>query len=164
MISAQSSKIELIERFGAMTLKQVVNDKPPAIGALERQHGKEETQNVMAVIISDLNNSFGGDISKDDILEVVAEVRMGLTRSISLEDLYLICQKIKTSSTYKLKVPTILKAVNDHLAEKSNMVMNMNYNYHLANKYEGDRSSKPYQEDADFRKAKIEYLTKKAVK
>ena len=164
MISDKSSKIELIEHFGAMTLKQVVKEQPPAIGALERQHGKEAISNAIAVIVSDLNQSFGGDIGKDDILEVVAEVRTGITRSISLEDIYLICQKIKTSSTYKLKVPTILKAVNDHLAEKSNMVMNENYNKHLAGKFEGERSSTDYRDDDGYKKAKIEYLTKQAMK
>ena len=164
MISARSSKIELIEQYGAMTLKQVVNERPPAIGALERQYGKEAISTAMGVIIGDLNQSFGGDISKDDILEVVAEVRTGLNRSLSLEDLYLVCQEIKTTYTYKLRVPTILKAVKDHLNEKSNMVMNENYNKHLASKFEGERNSTSYQEDEDYKKVKIEYLTKQAIK
>lgn len=164
MISEKTSKIELIERYGTLTVKQIINEKPPSIAALERNNGKQAVKNAMAVIVADLNQSFGGDISKDDIMEVVTEIRTGLTCNISLEDLYLVCQKIKTSSTYKLKVPTILKAVTDHFNEKTNQIANDNYNKHLSMKFEGERSSSQHQEDADFRKIKIDYLTKQATK
>lgn len=161
MISEKVSKLELIENFGALTMKKVLHDHPPSITSLEKQHGISGVKQSIAIIVADLNQSFGGDLAKDDILEIVAEICVGMTRNISLEDLYVICHKIKLSN-YKLKVPVVLKAVNDYLNEKMNMAANENYNKHLATKFKADRSNtRDNQEENDFRKFKIEYLTNK---
>lgn len=158
MISAKASKLDLIGAFGTLTLKSIINEQYPSISYLEKAHGKEIVQQTMAIIVADLNQSFGGDLTKEDILEVVEETRSGITRNLSLEDLYLICRQMKVSGTYKLRVPGLLKAINDHLNEKSNAIANENYNKHLATKFKGERSTS--QKDNDFEKFRIDYITK----
>lgn len=158
MISAKASKIDLIEQYGAMTLKKIVHENYPSIGDLQRTHGKEPVQTAIAVIVADLNQSFGGDLSKDEIIEVVAELRAGITVNLSLEDIYLACRTIKLNESYKLKVSTLLKAFTQHFNEKSNLVANNNYNAHLATKFKSEPLST--RKDKDFESFKAIYLAK----
>jgi len=165
MISEKASKLELIERFGHLNLKEIVHQEYPTIGSLERMHGKEAAEKSMAVIVADLSSSFSGDLDKDDIMEIVTEVRVGLNRNITLEGLYLICSNLKRSSLFKLKVNHVLKAVEEHLNEQSNAHLSKNYNKHLEIKQNEPRKNdkNPFA-DEGYRKAKIAHLNKQFTK
>lgn len=158
MISAKASKLDLIGAFGTLTLKSIINEQYPSISYLEKVHGKEIVQQTIAIIVADLNQSFNGDLTKEDILEIVEETLTGITRNLSLEDIYLVCRLVKVSGVYKLRVPSLLKAINDHLNEKSNTIANENYNKHLATKFKGERTAS--KKDEEFEKFRIDYITK----
>ena len=165
MISEKASKLELIERFGHLNLKEIVHQEYPTIGSLERIHGKDKAEKAMAVIVADLSSSFSGDLAKDEIMEIVTEVRSGLNRNITLEGLYLICSSLKRSSLFKLKVNHVLKAVEDHLNEQSKAHQTNNYNKHLELKQREPRKNdkNPFA-DEGYRKAKIAHLNKNFTK
>ncbi|MCO5230162.1 MAG: hypothetical protein M9958_03300 [Chitinophagales bacterium] len=141
MILEGASKYDLIEQYSKLTLSDIVQANYASIGALTRSQGKEQVRKVMAVLVSDLNTSFGGDMSKDEIIEAVYEIQNGISSNLSLEDLFLICSQLKRSHTYKLKVPIILKAVEQHLEERTQLIMQNNYNAHLSTKHNEDRKS-----------------------
>lgn len=165
VMQTKPSRVQMIEKYGDLTLKKIIKQQPPSIRALEREYGRKTIHTALCVMVGDLNQSFNGDMNEDDLEEVAAELRMGITKSLSLEDLYLICRNIKTSTkSYKLRVTTILKAANDYLQEKSNLVMNENYNKHRSMQFEGNRTSVANDDTGNYRKAKIDYLTKKAMK
>lgn len=159
MISDKASKLQLIEAFSSLTLPDIVEGKFPTIGALQTIHGKEVIDMAMAVIIADLNQSFSGDLTKDDIMECAVEIRSGITRNISLEGLYMVCSQLKRSSTFKLKIPNILKAVNDHFEQQSAAIQQRNLNLHLAQQYNAPRTSEQYAEsDNAFQQFQAEYF------
>lgn len=161
MISEKVSKLELIKAFGTNTMASIVAQNPPSLGILKRQNGEEKVSNAVAVIVADLSQAFNGDLTKDDIIEVVTEIMSGLTINLSLEDVYLICRNIKISHDYKLKQSVVLKRANDYLNERSNYVANINYNKHLSTKFKDDRTSdRTAKNDHDFERFKMEYILK----
>lgn len=162
MISEKASKLELIQRFGHLTLKEIVNQEYPSIGLLERAHGDEKISKAIAVIVADLSSSFSGDLNKDEIIEIATEIRCGLTRNITLEGLYLLCSELKRSSIMKLKVNHVLKAVEAHLNEQSNQHEMRNYNAHLANKYHDPRETNAF-DDPEFKKFKVDRFAKEMI-
>lgn len=142
MILEKASKFDLIERYASLTINDIIQQKCPSIGSLERIHGKEATSKVMSVIIADLSSTFQGDLNIEEIQEVVTEIRSGFSRNISLEGLYIISSQLKRSKTYKLRINNILKAIDDHIEEYSKAVTKANYNHHLQFKFnEPDRQS-----------------------
>lgn len=160
MISAKASKLDLIEHFASLTLAGILQEKYPTIGRLEREQGKEAVSKVMSVIVADLSASFGGDLKMEEIQEVVTEIRSGLCRNVTLEGLYMTCSKIKRTSTFKLKVPTILKALDEHLEEHSQAVTKANLNHHLKFKFNEPRLSESSSVDEKFLQFKDAYNKK----
>jgi len=164
MISEKASKLELIERFGHLNLKEIVHQEYPTIGSLERMHGKDSTENAMAVIVADLSSSFSGDLDKNDIMEIVTEVRSGLNRNITLEGLYLVCQELKRSGIFKLRLNHVLKAFESHLNEQMKAYELKNYNQHLATKASAERTkTNPFQDPA-YKKIKAERMASQMIK
>ncbi|MCZ2393400.1 MAG: hypothetical protein LC105_06070 [Chitinophagales bacterium] len=164
MISERASKLQLIEQYASLTLSKIIDNAYPSVAVLARMHGKDKVDNAMAVIISDLNTSYGGDMDKEAILETVVEIRSGITCNLSLEDLYLICSQLKKSNTFKLKVPAILKAVHQHLDEKTDRIVEINYNKHLAYKHNDDRTSNRPADDPSFKAFQAEYFREQSRK
>lgn len=157
MILEKASKFDLIERYASLTINDIIQQKCPSIGSLERNHGKEAISKVMSVIIADLSSSFQGDLNIEEVQEVVVEIRSGFSRNISLEGLYLISSQLKRTKTYKLKVNTILKAVDDHLEEHSKAVTKANYNRHLEFKFNEPRQCEDNSTDEKFLQFRDEY-------
>lgn len=112
----------------------------------------------MSIIVADLNASFGGDLNKEDFLEIATEIRSGITRNITLEGLYFVCSQLKRSSTFKLKIPNILKAIDNHLEEQCKLVMSNNYNQHLQTKQREPRDRYNPNSDDAFRQFQAEYF------
>lgn len=158
MICAKASKFDLIEQYSNLTLSTIVSEKYPSICSLERMHGKESIQKVMSVIIADLSSSFQGDLNMEEIQEVVVEIRSSLTKNITLEGLFLTCSQLKRTTTFKLKIPTVLKAVNEHLEEQTQAVMSANYNKHLQHKQREPRDRYDSSKDEKFSQFKAEYF------
>lgn len=165
MILEGASKYDLIEQYSGLTLPVIVKEKYSSIATLTRTEGKEPVQKAMAVLVSDLNTSFGGDMSKEEIIEVVVEVQSGICNNLSLEDLYLICSQLKRNHTFKLKVPVILKAVEQHLEERTQLIMQINYNAHLNTKYNDDRKSTQHEaNDNAFKAFQSQYFNEQLKK
>ena len=164
MISAKASKLDLIEHFASLTLAGILQEKYPTIGRLEMLHGKEVITKVMSVIVADLSASFGGDLKLEEIQEVVTEIRSGLCRNVTLEGLYMTCSKIKRTSTFKLKVPTILKALDEHLEEQTKAAANANYNEHLKHKHREPRERYDPLANAGFQDFQAAYFKSKIQK
>jgi len=151
MISEKTSKIELIERFGSLTVKKIVNESYPTIGALEREYGKESLTSAIGVIISDISLSFNSELNANDILEVAAEIRSSILRNVTLEGVYLACSDLKRESIVgRLNVSKLLKAMHKHLNDITIEAQSKNYNDHLATKHQGNSFSVARQEAEKF--------------
>src|SRR5690554_6922116 len=109
MITAKSSKIALIRQFNDLSVPNLATTRPPAIGALVREHGQEVIENCVAILVADLNTSFSGELSRVQIEELAVELTSGFNRHHSLESVYLACRRLKASESYKLTVAKILK-------------------------------------------------------
>lgn len=142
MITAKSSKLELIRQYNNISVSSIIQQKPPSIAALKKQHGHEIVENCVAVIVADLNTSFSGELSTEQVEEIVAELTSGFNVNHSLESIYLACKKIKYSTDYKLTIPKILKMASQTFDEISDAVANNNYNQHLATKFTDVRETK----------------------
>lgn len=135
MITAKSSKTALIRQFSSLSIPTLVTTKPPAIGALVREHGQEVVENCVAILVADLNTSFSGELSREQIEELAVELTSGFNRNHSLESIYLACRRLKISESYKLTVAKVLKEADAILNEISETITNQNYNAHLATKF-----------------------------
>ncbi|MEO9257392.1 MAG: hypothetical protein ABI207_03360 [Crocinitomicaceae bacterium] len=142
MISEKTSKIELIERFGSLTVKKIVHESYPTIGALQREYGKESLTSAIGVIISDVSLSFNSELSQNDILEVAAEIRSSVLRNVTLEGVYLACSELKREAIVgRLNVSKLLKAIHKHLNDITIEAQSKSYNDHLATKHQGESFS-----------------------
>lgn len=136
MITAKTSKTDLIRQFNGLTLPIIVKERFPSIGELARHYGQEQLEKCICVLTADLNESFEGELSKENIEELAVEISSGLTRNHSLESIYWTFRKIKASDVFgKLTVNKVLKAIDKSLEELSNAISNENYNQHLSLKY-----------------------------
>jgi len=143
MISEGDSKrLDLVRTFGSYSLQRIIEDRPPCVGELARIHGQDKVDLAVAVVVHDLGLFFDGEISKDQALEIAAEVSSGLLRNLTLEGIFTTCQEIKRSDVFgKLTSNKIMKALNKHLEDYSESVSQANYNAHLSRKFIGERSA-----------------------
>jgi len=143
MITAKSSKIELIRTFGGLTLKNIVADHLPSVGNLITKYGQSTVENSLAVLVADLSTSFDGDLNKEAIEEITIEITASkLLRNLSLETVYLCFNELKSADIYgKLSVNKVLKALNKQWEDYSNTVAERNYNEHLATKFNQPRET-----------------------
>lgn len=133
ILSRKGSKIDLIKNFGNLTMRQIVVEKPAAIGKLRRLSNAKAVERASAMLFADLSGSFAGELSREQILELNAELHHSSYRNLSLEDLYLICRRIKVSDVYgKLTINKVLRTIDNYWNEKQNEAAKYHYNKHLA--------------------------------
>ena len=159
LITAQSSKIEIIRAFNGLTMKEAVASRFPSLGKIEKEHGPEIMNNCVGVLISDLNTSFDGALSKDAIEEIVAETTTGLMKNHSLETLFLVCKKLKADDKiFKLTINKVVRAIQAGFDEYQKEVMNQNYNNHLANQFHDPIENRLSEQEKELnRKARLMY-------
>lgn len=161
-IIEQSSKTELIKSFSTLSLEKIVKEKMPSIGLLAKVHGEEVIENAVGVLISDLNESFDKNLSRNEIEEIIAEVTSGFSRNLTLEGIYLTCREIKyKNDTIKITVNKVLKALANHQNSLMECAMRINYSNHLSHKHQGNRSNNDALEKQANQIAKTMYITGK---
>jgi hypothetical protein len=164
-IIEKSSKIELIKQFSNLSIEKIVKEKTPSIGMLAKQYGEEVMQNVIGVVISDLNESFNGDLSRSNIEELIAEITTGFNRNITLEGIFITCKNLKyKNDTMKITLSKVLKAVINHHEEVMQLAMKLNYSDHLSKKESRDRPTQSAIDKEADRMARNMYLTGKLTK
>ncbi len=160
MILDKASKIEMIRVFSKLTLDRIVQEKYPSIGTLSRTFGLEKTEKMMGIILHDLSSSFDGVLDKSQVQEICAEISSSVLRNLSLEDVYLVCRNIKLSDHYgKLNINKVLKTLNKHMDDRSNIAYEYNLNHHLSTKFVDDnRKNTMKVMKAQFHEAKVWYM------
>ncbi len=137
LISEQSSKLEIIRAFSHLTLRKILETSTPtSIGELRKIHGIEKTEAAIGVLVSDLNSSFEGTLTEDNILELIAECTSGFLLNLPLEAIYVAFRELKTSDIkYKLTFNQVLRKINKTWNEYSDVAQEINLNKHLQTKY-----------------------------
>lgn len=163
MILDRSSKIELIRTFNTLTVKKIIETAPPSLGMIEKEHGFEKMTACVGVLISDLNTSFEGSLSKDAIEEIIAEATTGLMKNHSLETLFLACKKLKEDDRiYKLTLNKVVKAIRKGFDEYQNTLIETNYNNHLAQKFTDPLENRDSEQERELhRQAQLMYNNNK---
>jgi hypothetical protein len=142
MITAKTSKLELIRSFSSLTLTNIVKESYPSIGELARRHGNEKIEKCVCVLVADLNEAFSGELTTSNIEEIAVEATSGLLKNHSLESIYWTFKNLKTADIYgKLTVNKVLKAIMESFDQISNAVATENYNRHLATKFNQPRET-----------------------
>ncbi len=97
MALEKASKIDLIRNFANLTVEKIAKVGYPSFGALTKVHGLEKVEKVTSMLFLDLSATFNDDLSPEQVEEITAEISSSLMRNVSLEDIYLVCRKIKKS-------------------------------------------------------------------
>lgn len=144
-------------------MKSAVESRFPSLGMIEREHGHEIMTNCVGVLISDLNTTFDGSLSKDAIEEIIAETTTGLMKNHSLETLFLVCKKLKQDDKiFKLTINKVVRAIQAGFEEYQQEVMSQNYNNHLANKFTDPIENRTSEQEKQLhRKALLQYNQEK---
>lgn len=140
-------------------MKSAVESRFPSLGMIEREHGHEIMTNCVGVLISDLNTTFDGSLSKDAIEEIIAETTTGLMKNHSLETLFLVCKKLKQDDKiFKLTINKVVRAIQAGFEEYQQEVMSQNYNNHLANQFHDPLENRVSEQEKELnRKARLMY-------
>ena len=160
MILGKASKTDMIRVFGQLPLDRIVQGDYPSVGKLSRSFGLEKAEKAIGILLYDLSSSFDGALDKDQVQEICAEISSSVLRNLSLEDVYLVCRRIKHSNQYgKLSTNKVLAALSQHLDERSNAAYTYNLNKHLSSKFvDNDRQSSKRAMKAQFHQAKLWYI------
>lgn len=163
---AKTSKLALIRQFGGLSLAKIVKDPPPSIGALARQYDPERAEKFVGVLVQDLSESFGGDLTERMVDEIAATIAGTPLRSLSLEDVFLVCQGIKeTDQRGRLTVNKVMVALKGYANKRMEAFRRHHENQHLAGKFiDRDRSTADPEFEAYAKKYHIEKLAEKANK
>ncbi|MBN2668766.1 MAG: hypothetical protein JXR60_06010 [Bacteroidales bacterium] len=159
-----ASKVDLIRQFSSLSLDKIVKTGYPSIGSLKKVYGEEKAEKVTAMVLADLSHSFNNELSPEHIQEITAEISSSLMANISIEDVYLVCRKIKRSKNYgKLNVNKILLSLEEHFENRCEAVLQHNINMDAKNGYRqtfGQRqSSKELENISKNREAHSRYYT-----
>lgn len=156
-----AGKVDLIRSFSNLSIHQIVEQRYPSISKLSQQYGIEKTEKVVQVLVLDLASAFDSELGDDQVAEISAELTSGLNRSMSMEDIYLICREIKTSSSFgKLTVNKVLTAARKHLEAKTKAAADYSLNKHLSNKHiDRTRLEDEQQYKDELHKVNLEHYT-----
>jgi hypothetical protein len=106
------------------------------MAVLRKQHESEKIENVLGVLIQDASRAFGNAWSDDQCVELSTEI-LSMYYYLSLEDCYLVLQRVKRSKVYGLFcMNTILQAFNDYDQERYTKADDLAYSKHLSQKTE----------------------------
>lgn len=154
------SKVAIIRKFSGLTLNNIFENKYPSLVTLKKQYSLEKLEKVMSILLHDLSLSFNGELTKEDVEEVCAEINSSSLKNLTLEDIYLVCRNIKLSNNYgKLNVNKIMTELIKHQDNRFKAAEHYSYNKHLENKFvDNDRKPKKEVERIKFREAQSWYL------
>ncbi len=160
MILDKASKTDMIRTFSQLTLDHIVQEKYPSVGMLSRAYDLEKTEKIISIILHDLSSSFDGILDKNQIKEICAEISSSILCNLSLEDVYLVCRTIKLSDHYgKLNINKVMKALNQHMDNKSTMTYEYYLNEHLKIKFiDNNRQNNKDTIKVQFHKAKVWHM------
>ncbi len=134
MLSADESRRELLRHFAGLTFHKVFAGAFPSMATLRQKYTVDELERVLAILILDCSRAFGDSLSPDDGLELATEVQT-MYYYLSLEDCYLVLQKLKRKKLYgKFCLNTVLQAFDEYDQERYTKADEINYNKHLSNK------------------------------
>lgn len=142
MISAKASKVELLKAYGDLTLEKVATMKPMSLAQMAKVEEPEVCMKYVAVIVADLSQFFNGDLEREDIEEVAAEVQFSMLKNLTLEDVYVACMRIKRSKvSYKLTANEVLRQLNAYMDERCTYIANLNLSGHFSEQYREESNS-----------------------
>lgn len=153
----KATKMDIIRTYNGLTLSKVVDNNLPTIGLLQKEYGLEKVELFTGMLIKDLSSSFENDLKTHQIDELTVEINNSVLRNMSLEGIFVACQDLKKSNVIgKLSVSKVLKHLNTFFEEQSKLIMQKNYNNHLAQKFydpiENRESEKEKQQMRDAHK------------
>ncbi len=129
MALEKASNIDLIRSFANLTIDKIVETAYPSFGALTKEYGLEKVEKVTSMLFLDLSATFNDELSPEQAQELSVEISSGILRNMSLEDIYLVCRKIKKTRNHKkMNVNFVLMALEQHFDDKCEAVLKYNIN------------------------------------
>lgn len=125
--------MELVRRYGDLTIGDVAGQGYPALSALAKHHGPEKVERCLSILLIEASSYFSDTLDKDTALEVAVDVRQA-HYFLSLEDCYIVIQRLKQSTLYgKLTPNRILAEFKKYQEERLQHSITKRENEHLAN-------------------------------
>jgi uncharacterized protein (DUF433 family) len=132
MISAGSSRIEIVKHFATITPEKVLKGTYPSLAKLKKEIGDDKVEMALAILILDTSKAFDEQLDKDTAVELAAEVH-ATYYYYTLEECFFILQKFKHRQLYgKLTLNKILTAFDEYQKERISLADNLSYNAHIA--------------------------------
>jgi hypothetical protein len=132
----EKSRRDIVRHFASLTPNKILKGSYPSMAVLRKQHESEKIENVLGVLIQDASRAFGNAWSDDQCVELSTEI-LSMYYYLSLEDCYLVLQRVKRSKVYGLFcMNTILQAFNDYDQERYTKADDLAYSKHLSQKTE----------------------------
>lgn len=130
MLSDNVSRRDILRHFSGLTFKKVLEGQFPSISTLRLNYGAPEMERVLAIMILDAAKAFGDNLTPDDGLELATEIQ-SMYYYLSLEDCFIVLQKIKRQKLYgKFCLNTVLQAFDEYDKDRFTKADEINYNKH----------------------------------
>jgi hypothetical protein len=128
-----ASKVDIVRQYGNLTIGDVAGQGYPALSGLAKEHGPEKVERSLAILLVEASSYFSETLDKETALELAVDVRKD-NYWLSLEDCYIVTQRLKKSKLYgKLTPNRILNEFETYREERMQHSIKKRENEHLQN-------------------------------
>lgn len=164
MMLRHQSSLEIIEAMRNLSVGDVLGKGYPAISGLKKTHGKQRVHHALAALISDTGAYFENSLTEAATIEVATEISLNYYY-LSMEDVYILLNRLKRTPLYgKLTPNKILTVADQYARDRLELAATRSVNDHLAKKENrvnyDDSDTEAIRENEAFEQFKAEYHKK----
>lgn len=133
MLTAKTSRREMIRHFGSLTPEKVLGGSFPSMAKLRKEYGVEKMEQALAILIMDTSQSFNEIIPVEVAEDTAAEI-LTAYYYLTLEDCFVALKQLKKTKVFKFTANSVLIAFAEYDKSRQGLVDELSYNEHLASK------------------------------
>lgn len=135
LMKQQANNVEIMRHYGTMTIKDIVAaDNLKGLRQLATEHSEKVTITAVGVLLIDASKSFDKKWSMDKAKEVATEIYFSKYYYLSLEDIYVVLNRIKEYE-HQFNAVILRKNLRKYAEIRLTLAEKATYNKHLANEY-----------------------------
>lgn len=157
MIFAGASNRDLVKQFVKLTPEKVLGGNYPSMAKIKKQEGEKKLSEALAIIIIETSVAFGEAMNQHIALDLAIEILTDYYY-LTLEDCFLVLNRLKRTKVFKLTINVVLTAFENYDNERLKIIDDNNYSQHLSIKEE---RGKPTTVDALLREIKMDNRNRK---
>jgi hypothetical protein len=134
LITSKAATVDIVRAKADLSIARILETKPPALSLLRKQYSPEKVEAAIAILMIDTSTWFSAPMPQEQAQELAAEIT-ATNYWLSLEDVFLILQRLKRKELYgKLTPNKVMLELAAYTSERLNESAQRSYHQHLDSK------------------------------